>query len=141
MRTPLAVHLRTIAFLLAAVACACGGAVTRGGGSTSEADRGAVEPGEGSPGGARDPRCLPQGGYADDACDLCENAGCCAAKFDCYDDRACGAVADELEACVPSVNGDAARIAACWSTFTESGERARARVDGRCPVPQSFPST
>jgi hypothetical protein len=86
--------------------------------------------------GCIDPRCLPDGGYDDNACDSCENTYCCAKRFACYADSACFAADKNIDACVTAAAdagaGDAGdssdAIAACWSTFTASGTVAMARV-------------
>jgi hypothetical protein len=110
--------LTGILFLMLA---ACGGAVAPSG----DARDGNVEPGAG---GASDPRCLPQGGYADDDCDRCENAFCCGPRFACYDDRNCDAAADTLDACIDRTS-DPSVVQHCWDAFKETGPRADARVD------------
>jgi hypothetical protein len=103
---------------------ACGAAGSRG----DQGREAEVESGEGVAGGPSDPRCLPQGGYADDACDRCENASCCEARFDCYDEGGCGAAADALEECAARAGSDEQAVSRCWNAFAESGPRAQARV-------------
>ena len=124
--------MRTEAILLLA-AVALGPAVACGGAVAPDESRGhteteTVESGRGSTSGATDPRCLPQGGYVDDPCDLCENAACCEERFDCYDDASCGAAADALEQCAAATSGAAAASVSCWGTFERSSALAASRV-------------
>jgi hypothetical protein len=105
-------------FLVGISLVACGGATARSGDDES------VELGAG---GTSDPRCLPQGGYADDACDTCENSFCCEERFDCYDDRSCGTAADVLDGCIDRAQSDTGATARCWSAFAANGPHAQAR--------------
>jgi hypothetical protein len=75
--------------------------------------------------GAPDLRCAPDGGFADDDCDLCENASCCAERFACLDDSSCGAAADTFESCPENAG---VRAPSCWSALEASGPLAATRV-------------
>jgi hypothetical protein len=76
-------------------------------------------------GGGPDPRCLPNGGFADDDCDLCENANCCHERFACLDDDGCNQAAEDFEAC-PHDAGP--RATSCWNDLANSGPLGSARV-------------
>jgi hypothetical protein len=76
-------------------------------------------------GGGPDPRCLPDGGFADDDCDLCENANCCEERFDCLDDDGCAKASDDFEAC-PHDAGP--RAPSCWNDLANSSALGSARV-------------
>lgn len=89
-----------------------------------------------------DPRCLPDGGFVDNACDTCENAGCCATRFGCYDNASCDAANKKFDECLTAANKDAAKVKACWDTLSASSSVAKARVDcqrskckAECEVP------
>lgn len=114
--------------LVFATLAACGGAVAREGGPGGHSESETVESGRGSANGTTDPRCLPQGGYVDDTCDLCENAACCEERFDCYDDATCGAAADSLDECTAATPVEPLAAARCWSAFTRSSPLAASRV-------------
>jgi len=91
------------------------------------------------PPGAPDPRCAPDGGFADDDCDLCENASCCTERFACLDDPSCGEAADTFESC-PHDAGP--RPASCWNDLAASGPLAATRVDcvrEHCAAPCAVP--
>src|SRR5215471_17963830 len=53
-----------------------------------------------------DPRCLPDGGFVDNACDTCENTHCCTTRFGCYDNATCNAANDAFDACMSAATGD-----------------------------------
>lgn len=101
-------------------------------------------PATGSGAGAStgDRRCLPDGGFVDNACDTCENAGCCASRFACYDNASCDAANKAFDGCLTAANKDAAKVAKCWSDLSASGPVAKTRVDcqrskckAECEVP------
>jgi len=85
-------------------------------------------------GGGTDLRCLPDGGYQDNACDACENQGCCATRFGCYDDQTCNAANTAFDPCIAAAvdaykQPDPVAVKKCWDTFAASGPAATARVD------------
>ncbi len=85
-------------------------------------------------GGGPDLRCLPDGGYQDNACDACENQGCCATRFACYDDQTCYAANSAFDPCIAAAvdvykQPDPVAVKKCWDTFAASGPAAAARVD------------
>ena len=80
-----------------------------------------------------DHRCLPDGGYQDNACDACENQGCCATRFACYDDQTCYAANTAFDPCITAAvdmsgKPDPVAVKKCWDTFAASGPAAAARV-------------
>jgi hypothetical protein len=89
-----------------------------------------------------DPRCLPDGGFVDNACETCENAGCCATRFGCYDNASCDAANKLFDDCLTAAATDQAKITKCWSDLSASSSVAKARVDcqrskcqAECKVP------
>jgi hypothetical protein len=78
---------------------------------------------------ATDPRCAPDGGYVDNACDSCENANCCSTRFACYDNASCDAANKAFDDCLTNAGKDVAAVKACWDTLSTSSSIAKARVD------------
>lgn len=81
--------------------------------------------------GGPDPRCAADGGIADNDCDRCENAGCCATRFDCYDDMGCASANMTFDACIASLDAGLQyppTAAMCWNAFSSSSAIATARV-------------
>ena len=74
------------------------------------------------------PMCWPDGGFADNACDLCENSACCGSRFACYDDTACDQANMRFDDCLVAAGTDAAMIATCWATFEATNATSMARV-------------
>jgi hypothetical protein len=123
------------------------------GGSTYENEY----PGSAGAAGEEDPRCLDPA-TADNECAACENRNCCATRFGCYDDTACGCADIEFDECLEATEevgatdgkapgerdggesdggesggesdgGSATAKAACWAEFAASGPTAAARVE------------
>jgi len=92
---------------------------------------------------AIDQRCLGDT-FTDNACDICQNTFCCAARFTCYDDKGCFYADIALDKCLGRVaSGDAGEDGAdaadcsdadarspklCWDDFECTNDVARARV-------------
>jgi hypothetical protein len=93
-----------------------GGASTSGGYGPSDAAGRGTGP---------DPRCAPDGGFADDDCDLCANASCCTERFACLDDPGCSDAAETFENC-PADAG--IRPPSCWNDLAASSALSRTFV-------------
>jgi hypothetical protein len=90
---------------------------------------------DGFDGTGADPRCSSSATAQND-CDRCENAKCCAERFGCYDDTVCRCADQAFDECLDhAAESDAAvgqaTVDKCIADFEATGAAARARLECR----------
>lgn len=96
--------------------------------SASSSAAGPAYYGPGSSHASAAPICAASSGSA---CDVCENAHCCASRSACYGDPVCACADLGLDECLdaePSGADSASQVARCWSAFSAHGTIEQERV-------------